>query len=437
MPDLNQILQALGGQPISGNPASGQAQYPNGWSGFAAGITDWKNQQINQQRAQVEGTRQNLLGMIGQIPDSEQNTPLKFKMMMDIMNAGDKHWSDKVLAPSQMDNLISGMYKVFSARMPEDQPNTGIATTPSGQQVAARPRIAAVDGMPGSGLANATAGDPNTGQVLSNVQAAPQPGKLNFSVTNDGKWQGVNEVFQDEKTGDKYLMQYNKNSGESRKINLGQAKTEGELTAAIRAQAKTTAKNAAVSKGYYDMAVALSGIGSPDAFNQLPLEIQNEYYAQAGKMKVAEAGLKEENTKSNIIKNKAIAGSAAATVPYKKAQTENLKAQPKDSNAITADEKRTVEELTKDLDKEIALRDKKLLKSEELTPKMKKQLEAERAELVRQRDAIRNKVLDPMSRINNANPSRTTKPSGGKGTTIPKGASGPVGANNDPLGIRK
>lgn len=431
MPDLNQILQALGGQQISGNPASGQAQYPNAWSGFAAGITDWKNQQINQQRARIEQTRQGLLGMIQQIPDSEQNTPLKFKMMMDIMNAKDSHWSDKVLAPNQMDNLISGMYKVFSARMPEDAPNTGVATAQNGTQVAARPRIAQTTDTLGTGLVNATAGDPYTGQVLSNVHAAPQPGRLDFSITNDGKWQGVNEVFQDEKTGNKYLMQYNKNTGQSRRIELGAAKTEGELTAAIRAQAKVAAKNNAVSKGFYEMAVALSGIGSPAAFDSLPEEIQSQYYAKAGEMKLAEANLKQENTKSNIKKNNAIAAGAYAGVPLKQAQTANALAQPKDPNAITADEKRTVDELTKKQTYEISILDKKLAKSDELTPKMKKALEAEREAKIRERDAIRNKILDPMSRINN---SRTTKPSGG---AIPKGTSGPVGATNDPLGIRR
>ena len=119
MPDLAAVLQQLGLQQPNGNPFNGQANYPTGWTGFTAGIQDWMNRTNSEQRGRVEDTRQKLLGMVQSVPDTEENAPLKMKLMLDILSAKDKHWSDKVLAPSAADAVIAQMYQMVKDKLPE------------------------------------------------------------------------------------------------------------------------------------------------------------------------------------------------------------------------------------------------------------------------------------------------------------------------------
>lgn len=425
MPDIAQIFAQLGIQQPMGNPNQGQASYPNAWSGFAAGMFDAQNQANNQQRGRVEQTRSQLLAMINSIPDNEQNTPLKFKLAADIMQAGDKHWSDRVLAPGKADSLISGMYKLMQDKFPESQPNTGVATGDNGQVLAARPRVAQTDTEQGSGLLNATAGDPRTGSTLP-VSQAPQSGKFQFQ--DPGKWKDINEVFQDEKTGDKYLIQIDEKTGRTKRLVLGKAKTVSEITAETRARAKTTAKNAAVSKGYYDIAVALSGIGSPEAFESLPLEIQNQYYAEAGQRKLAEGDLKTESTKAGIGYKKAGTAAAWASVPLRKAQTAATEARPlEDPNNMTQGDERTRKAKIEILNKEYTRYAALVKDADSHSLAKQKEHKARLEEIIRQLKAINAEALaKPQLRT-------ATKPSAG--TAIPKGTPGPIGENNDPVGI--
>ena len=428
MPDISQIFTQLGIQQPMGDPNKGQAQYPNAWSGFAAGMFDAQNQANNLQRGRVEQTRSQLLAMINSIPDNEQNTPLKFKLAADIMQAGDRHWSDKVLAPNKADSLISGMYKIMQDKFPQDQPNTGVATADNGQQVAARPRIAQTDTMQGSGLAGAVAGDPYTGNTLPNVTQAPQPGKLNFANTNAGNWKFFNDVFQDEKTGERYTMGINAKTGISQRFPLGKVKTESEIIAETRAKNYAAVKKSAIDKQFYTRAIANSGMGSEAMFEQLPQHIKEEELAKAAKEVQAELALKTENTKSNIRKNDAIATGTAARIPLIKAQTESLQSRPlEDPNNPTAGDERARKADLELLNKEYVRYKALVADAESKSIKEAKENQARLDEIIRQIKVI-NAEAKAKPKLRTA-----TKPSAG--TAIPKGTPGPIGENNDPVGI--
>lgn len=428
MPDIATLLQTLGIQQPSGNPARGEAQYPNPWSGFAAGMQDASLQRTNLQRSRVEQTRNQLLSMINSIPDSEQNTPMKFKLAMDIMSAGDKHWSDKVLAPTKADDLIGGMYKLFQDKFPQDQPNTGVAIGDNGQAIAARPRIAQTATTQGTGLAGVLAGDPTTGSTLP-VSPAPQPGK--FAFEDKGKWKDINEVFQDEKTGDKYLIQIDSNTGRTKRLNLGRAKTVSEINTEVKAQRYAGSKAAAIDKKYYERAIGLSGLGSAQLFESLPVEIKEDYLSKAAQALMSEVDLKNTSTKTGIDLKRALTGSAQAGIPLKQAQTANILAQPKDPNAVTADEQRTLKAMTETLDADIRRYQKVTDNPDNYSRKQVTEAKTKLEELIRQRNAIRNKILQPTQRLD------ATRPKGAAPARIPSGTSGPVGAANDPLGIRR
>lgn len=420
MPDLNAILQQLGMQPISGNPASGQAQYASGWQGLAAGIQDSIAQRNNQQRGRIEDTRSKLSQMIDSIPDTEENAPLKLKLKLDIMNAGGgKHWSDKVLAPNDTDKVIQTMFQMFGDKLPRAQPQPSLINPDENGNYT------------GLNFAVSPQG-PGGGQGINIPAPVDNRGKFDFSGVQQGKWREVSDVFQDEETGEKYLMLVDQTGkSQPKRINLGKAKTVSEINAEKRARQQQAAKNLAVSRGYYDRAVALSGIGSPESFNALPLEVQDQYYAEAGRQLQEETRIKLKTTESTAAKNTQIVRESQARIPKIQAETENLLAQPKDPNAVTTDEARTLKTLTETLDYEIRRLDKLLADPTSMTRKQLKEFQGRRAELVKQRDAIRNQVLQPNVRIQSTKPREAT-PKGG----IPRGSSGPVGKPNDRLGIR-
>lgn len=406
MPDLNQYLQAIGMQDIQGNPAQGQAQYNSGWQGLAAGISDAIAKSNNQQRSRVESTRQQLLSMIDQIPDNEQNAPLKFKLRLDIMNAKDKHWSDKVLAPHTADSLIANMYKMFQDKLPQEQP---------------KPSMVQPDelGRQGGMSFAVSPQGPGGGQGVNIPAPVDNSGKFQFE--NPGKWQEINQVFHDDDTGETYLMSYDKNTGKTRKISLGQATTDRIKAAELRAQAKKTA----VSKGYYTMALAESRL-TPEQFDQLPIEMQQEYYAKAADTQKKLQDLKSRKTESDITKNEAIIPEAKATTRLKTLQADQIAAQPKNPEAITPDDARTIAESTKAIDEEIrAIRKTALGLNDNATAKQVKDAKARLEELQRRRAAIVNQY-------------KSKRPQGSvPSSAIPRGSSGPAtGTNpNDPLGI--
>ena len=408
MPDLAAVLQQLGLQQPNGNPFNGQANYPTGWTGFTAGIQDWMNRTNSEQRGRVEDTRQKLLGMVQSVPDTEENAPLKMKLMLDILGAKDKHWSDKVLAPSAADAVIAQMYQMVKDKLPEAP--TPPSNSPTGPSFAVSPTT------PGGNLG---------------VEIPPPPDNTGkFKFTDPGKWYDINEVFQDEESGSKFLIQIDRNTGKTRRVDLGAARTVSEINATTRAQRYAEQKKTALDKKYYELAIGLSGLGSEQQFEALPQQLKEEYLNKASGMIVQGKQLDLGVKSSTINRNNSSAAVNAATVPMRQAQTENILAQPKDPNAVTADEQRTVNALTATLDQEIT-RLQKIADAPRgtRTPKEIREAKEQLSELKRQRDAIRAKVIQPKARLDATRPQGTNR-------NIPRGNSGPVGDPNDPLGIR-
>jgi hypothetical protein len=416
MPEYAQILQALGIQQPNGNPARGEASYPNAGAGFAAGLTDWHNQQSNQQKGRIESQREQLLKMIDSIPDSEENFLPKLKLKLDIQAAGTggSHWSDKVLSPTKADGIIQGMQNMFRNALPQEQAKPTMA--PQGQG----PSFGVSPTSPGGGA----------GVAIS--PPVDNTGKLRYE--DKGKWKDINEVFQDEETGSKYLIQIDANTGKTKRLDLGKAKTVGEIREETRAQARMKAKTAAVSKGFYETAVALSGIGSPEAFDALPLEVQNQYYVQAGQAKLQKDALGQQNTKSNIAKNNAIAGSAGSQVPLNIARTDQITGNPpKDPTAITADDKRTLDMENAPHQAIISDSNKVIFdKGGNFGPKEIKEAQARKTQA---EAAIRRNKARYDKRKRELLQQRST--TGGQGSVIPKATPGPLplGNKNDPAGI--
>lgn len=411
MPDLTQAYQQLGLEPQWGAQAGG-------WNGFTAGLHDAINRQNAQQRGRVLDTRDKLMQMIDSIPDTEDNAPLKIKLKLDLQSAGDKHWSDKVLAPHAADGMISQMYKLLGDKLPQQQtPPQMIAPDENGQQ---------------SGMNfGVSPNGPGGGQGIHISPPVDNTGRFQFQNL-PGKWQEVKDIFQDEDTGEKYMMLYDKTGkSQPKRISLGNAKTVSEINAELRAQKSAALKKDAVSKGYYDKAVALFGAG-PDQFNELSPDVQAMYYGQAGQMVLAESQAKLDQATSRTDLNKSATTLNQVRVPNVQAQTENLKQNLEtktDPGIITADELRTINALIQTVNEEI----KRLQKIADAPigtydRKAVKDAKDKLPGLIKERDTVRARIIRPQQRLNT--------PPRSKG--IPSGSSGSsVGTNqNDPLGIR-
>jgi len=415
MPGLTDILAQLGVQQPSGNPASGQARYDSGWSAFAAGLSDYTVQQNAQTRGRVQSTRDNLLKMVQSIPDSETNAPMKLKLIQDLLQAGDKHWSDKVLAPNKADDMVAQMYKLFQDKLPQQQALPTMAPPGEGMSFG----IGAPGALPGGG-AGASIPPPvdNTGR---------------FQFQDPGKWKDVNEVFQDEETGDKYLMQIDQATGKSKRIGLGKAKTVSEINAEVRSRKAAEMKRAAVSKNYYDKAVALYGAG-PEQFDALSPEVQALYYGEAGKMVLKESEAKMAGTTSRTELNKSATEVNQVRIPQIQAQTEATKLGldiKTDPATITADEVRTNNALLQTVNEEIKQLQKITANPRNYLPKEVKAAKERLEALLREREAVRNRILKPQQRLN------PQPPTGARGGRIPSGSSGPIQGQdpNDPEGL--
>jgi len=417
MPDTTDYYNQLGIQRPSGDPARGEARYESGWSGFAAGLNDYAVQANAATRGRVQSTRDQLLKMVQSIPDTETNAPMKLKLLMDLQQAGDKHWSDKILAPHKADSMITEMYRLFQDKLPQQQAQPSMAPPGEGMSFG----IGAPGALPGGG-AGASIPPPvdNTGR---------------FQFQDPGKWRDVNEVFQDEETGEKYLMQIDAASGKSKRLNLGKAKTVSELNAEKRAQRAEQAKRAAVSKGYYDKAVALYGAG-PEQFDALSPEVQALYYGEAGKMVLGESEAKMGQTTSRTELNKSATEVNKVRIPQIQAQTQATQVGVEtktDPSIVTADELRTNNALLQTVNDDIKRLQKIVDNPDDHDRKSVKEAKEQLPGLIRQRDAVRQRILKPQQRLN----PQATSPTGARGGRIPSGSSGPVGTNpNDPLGIR-
>lgn len=325
-------------------------------TGFLRGVIGSIQRARAATRAEEERVQQNALKFLEGIPDTENNMAIKTSLALDILQqrpgSKGKWWQRAFGGQEAAGAYAADIYGRIRKYLPEPTqagPPPGetrlMGMTPSGEEVSARPRRASQPNIPATvatpgpgdlgtqfqgpgvaGIPGANAGLPRESGLVGPgeiVAARPRPPQLSigdgsprFEFPEVGKYSIDTQTYSDDQ-GSRFRLRTNQRTGDIERIPLGNVRTSQEIIEEMKGMARTELARMAAAKGLMGKVLGLAAADqiSPQAFNALPVEAQNEYYRKAGvqiaddsevgmKLKRAKVGLTEAQT----LESKAKAG---------------------------------------------------------------------------------------------------------------------------------
>jgi hypothetical protein len=336
-------------------PTSQISQSPSGGGvrgGIFRGIIGSLQRRRQQAQREEQEARESALRFLDTIPDTEHNMPIKASMALEILGSKAKRGGllDSIFGNQNATaQYVSDIYGKLKAAIPQEmgfpEGTTRLeGTTPTGETVSARPRRASEPGIPAT---VATPGPGDLGAELMGPGPAGIPGSLagtsgdiglvgpgeitvarprapqfapstgpQFEFPEQGKYQTLNQTFQDPATGGRYLMMFDQRTGGTKRVDLGPAKTSQEIVEEMRSLTKGELARMAMTRnltGAVLAAASKDGI-PPQAFYQLPMEAQIPYYQRAGVSisETTETGQKLKASQINLNEQKVLESQAKA-----------------------------------------------------------------------------------------------------------------------------
>lgn len=281
----------------------------SGRAGFLRGIIGAIQRQRRQTRLDEERTQQDALNFLSSIPDTEQNTPIKANLALEILSQkpGSKgSWVQRAFGGQQRAGAYAAaIYSKIRQRIPQEQTGTSapdretslMGQTSSGETISARPRrvsepmVPSTVASPGPGELSPLGGTGpvGPGEILP-TQNRPQmtrprpPGSLTqFEFPEAGKYSLGNQTYQDE-SGNRFILKFNQRTGQPERVNLGPIKTTQELVEETKSITRAELARIAQAKGLMNVVLSKASENGirPQDFYSLPIEAQTAYYKAAG-----------------------------------------------------------------------------------------------------------------------------------------------------------